>query len=72
MTFNTALVKRLGFDAYVSNIVVNLIENKEFKDGYSFENDIYTLSVKQVGDKKCVYCRAYVEGLGWKMTELTF
>lgn len=72
MNFSKTLVQRLGFDNYVSNLVVNLVENKQFIDGYSFENDTYSISVNKVGDKMCVSCRAYVDGLGWKSTELSY
>jgi hypothetical protein len=72
MKFDYPSVQRLGFDNYVSNLVVNLVEDKQFIDGYSFENKTYSISVNKVGDKMCVSCRAYVDGLGWQSTELSY
>ena len=72
MDFNTSLIQRLGFDSYCSNLAVNLIENKEFNDGYKYQDEIYSCSVTKNGKEKVFYVRAYVKGIGWQTAELVF
>lgn len=70
MRFNYSLVQRLGFDAYVSNVVVNLIEDGLLHDGYRFENETYSLGVDLIKDKYLVTVRAYVASMGWQTAEI--
>ena len=70
--FNYQAVQRLGLDSYCSNLAVNLIENKQFENGFKFENEIYSCTVTQSGKNKVFFVRAYIEGMGWQTTELIF
>ena len=72
MDFNTQAVRRLGFDSYASNLVVNLLENGQLTDGYRFENEIYSVSVTKVKNNYSVCVRAYVDGMGWQTADLIF
>jgi hypothetical protein len=70
MDFNYQSVQRLGFDEYCTNLAVNLMEDGNLKDGYSFENDKYSVSVKSVENKHTITIRAYVTNMGWQSTEI--
>ena len=69
---NTTLVKRLGFDAWASNIAVNIIENGDFKDGYRYECKDYSLAITKFGKRYSFSIRAYVEKTGWQTAEIVF
>jgi len=70
MNFNYESVQRLGYDEYCTNLCVNLIEDGQMKDGYRFENETYSVAVKQVDKQHSVTIRAYVAPLGWQSTEI--
>ena len=65
-----SLIKRLGFDAYASNLVANLIEDGNLFHGYNIENNDYTLSVTQFNKRHLVTVRAYVPSMGWQTAEI--
>ena len=65
------IVQRLGFDAYASNLIANLIEDGNLFHGYHIENDDYTLSVTQFNNRHLVTIRAYVPTIGWETAEIT-
>lgn len=66
-----SLVQRLGFDAYASNLIANLIEDGNLFHGYRIENEDYTLSVTQFDKRHLVTVRAYVPTIGWEVAEIT-
>jgi len=70
MDFNLQSIQRLGFDEYATNLAVNLIEDGLLKDGYRFENDVYSVSVSKIDNKHSVNVRAYVSNLGWQSAEI--
>jgi hypothetical protein len=67
-------INRLGFDSWASNIAVNLIENNQMKNGYKFENELYSVSVNEINEtgKHRVFVRAYVSNYGWQTSEQTY
>lgn len=66
------LINRLGFDAWASNIAVNIIENGDMKDGYKYECNDYSVTISKFNNRHSVVVRAYVSGMGWKTAYLVF
>jgi hypothetical protein len=64
------LVQRLGFDAYASNIIANLIEDGNLFHGYHIDTNDYTLSVTQFDKRHLVTIRAYIPTIGWETAEI--
>lgn len=65
-----AIVQRLGFDSYASNIVANVIEDGNLYHGYNSENEDFTLSVTEFNKRYLVTVRAYVPTIGWETAEI--
>ena len=66
------LINRLGFDAWASNIAVNIIENGDLRDGYRYECDDYSVAVNSFENRHLVTIRSYVDGAGWQTAEIVF
>lgn len=65
------IIAWMGFDNWAMNIIVNEIENGNIRDGFNFESDEYTLTIKQTANKYICTIRAYVPATGWKTFEHT-
>ena len=66
------LINRLGFDAWASNIAVNIIENGDLRDGYKCECDDYSVVISKFENRHLVTVRAYVANAGWETAEIVF
>ena len=81
------LINRLGFDAWASNIAVNIIENGNLRDGYRYECYDYSVAVSSLESQSThrnryidlknknlhlITVRAYVDGSGWQTAEIVF
>lgn len=63
-------IKRLGFDAWADNIIVNVIEDGKLGD-YVLSDDSFTIVITDGKDGEyTVAVRAYVDG--WQYHERTF
>ena len=68
--FSENLIKRDGFRDCLWNYVVNLIENGELKDGYSVDNNEFSITVKKYEKSFVVTARAYINNKGWTFDEI--
>jgi hypothetical protein len=71
MDFKLALIRRLGWDEYAFNIVVNLKEDGLLVDGYRQEDEDFSLKVNYIDGKHQVIIRHWVQSMGWKTAEIT-
>ena len=64
------LVDRDGFDGYASNVIRNLIENDQIKDGFRLEDDTLTVFVTDIGKEYSITIKDHTK-YGWKTFDLT-
>lgn len=71
MDFKLSLIRRLGWDEYAFNIVVNLKEDGLLFDGYKQEDEDFSIKVFYIDGKHQVIIRQWVQSMGWKTAEIT-
>jgi hypothetical protein len=73
MRLDIEQVKRLGFDAWADNVVVNIMEDMKDKsfDRMTIEGLDYEVFISNVGKEMQYVVKAYLPGEGWKWSERT-
>jgi hypothetical protein len=61
-----AAIDRLGFEEFAFNFFLNY---GILRDGFRYEENDATITIKLVGDQYAVAVRCYVEGRGWLVSE---
>jgi len=64
-----AAIDRLGFEEFAFNFFLNY---GILNDGYKYEQDDATITIKLHGDQYAVAVRCYVEGRGWLISEFNY
>ena len=61
-----AAIDRLGFEEFAFNFFLN---HGVLRDGFRYEENDATITIKLDGDQYAVAVRCYVEGRGWLISE---
>jgi hypothetical protein len=63
---STTAIDRLGFEEYAFNLFLNY---GILRDGFRYEENDTTITIKLDGDQYTIAVRCYVEGRGWMVSE---
>ena len=71
MTISTPLIDRIGFENFAFNLFVNVIEDGNLRNGYTYEQSDLSLVIKSVGNEYNVAIRCYHPDRGWLTVDFT-
>ena len=71
-TVSPYLIKRMGFEEFAFNILVNIKENGYLVDGYVHEQDNLIVTISENCKHYLVAIRCYIPDTGWQSVEFEY